>query len=312
MNFFPVIQQLSSIKEYQVDVLRLDLIDEEVSGNKWFKLKYNIEAAKKSQSEQIITFGGAYSNHLAATAAACKKLNFKCIGVVRGEEQLPLNPTLLKAKQNGMILHFVSRELYNKKTEQETLLYLKNTFGTYYLVPEGGNNEAGILGCKEIIKPEWNHDYIFCACGTGATYTGILASVKPHQKVIGVSVLKGVNTMVEDVNTIHKKMYPDSSMKIRGNEELEKAEIKEHCISNNYAFNGYAKLNRELIEFKQTFEADFNIMLDYVYTNKLVYAVFDLIKKSKLRKKSNVLIIHSGGLQGNKGFEERYHLIPRR
>lgn len=312
MLYEPVIQSLVHTLDYQVDVLRLDLMDEEISGNKWFKLKYNIEAAQKSGYGHIITFGGAFSNHLAATAAACKKAKVKCTAVIRGEEQIPLNTTLARAQNNGMQLHFVSREDYDKKTESEFHHYLENLFGSHYLIPEGGNNEKGVMGCQEILDPNWNYDYICCACGTGATYTGLVASVHQHQKVIGISVLKGENLLVEDVKATLKKMFPEKSFLILGNEALQTEVIQDNCITNLYAFKGYAKLDQELIEFKIKFESEYKIQLDYVYTNKLVYAVFDLLTKKKFRSGSSILIIHSGGLQGNEGFEARYHLMPSR
>lgn len=310
MNYSPLIQNLISTKEHLVDMLRLDLIDAEISGNKWFKLKNNIEAAKKAKHKHLITFGGAFSNHLAATAAACKKFNFQSTGIVRGEANLPLNTTLAKAKENGMNLHFVSREFYDKKEQVEFKNYLAEIFGQHYLVPEGGNNEEGILGCMEIMNPAWNYDYVFCACGTAATYTGILAASNENQKVIGLSVLKGENELTTEVNTRSKKMFPENFKYTYGNEALEDVFLKKNCIINLYAFNGYAKYNEELISFKKNFELKFNIPLDYIYTSKLVYGVFDLIKKKKLKEGAKILIIHSGGLQGNLGFETRYHLIP--
>lgn len=312
MLYEPVIQSLIHNQDHQVDILRLDLMDEEISGNKWFKLKYNIEAAKKAGHHHLITFGGAYSNHIAATAAACKKAKLKCTAIIRGEEQIPLNCTLARAKNNGMQLHFVSREDYDKKTESEFQHYLENLFGSHYLIPEGGNNEKGIMGCREILDPNWSYDYICCACGTGATYAGLVASVNEDQKVIGISVLKGENVLVEDVKANLKNIFPQKSLLLLGNEALQSEAIKDNCITNLYAFKGYAKLDQELIEFKKKFESNYPMQLDYVYTNKLVYAVFDLLTKKKFKSGSSILIIHSGGLQGNEGFEARYHLMPSR
>ncbi|MDO9000824.1 MAG: pyridoxal-phosphate dependent enzyme [Bacteroidota bacterium] len=314
INYNPIIQKLSSsLFEEQnllVDVLRLDLIHPEISGNKWFKLKLNLEKAKALNFKTVITFGGAFSNHIAATASACKLEGINCIGIIRGEESQNLNSTLLKAKQDGMLLHFVDRGTYSKKTEVSFANYLLKTFGDYYLIPEGGNNDEGVLGCAEILKTEWDYDFIFIACGTAATYAGVLASAKTNQTVVGINVLKGENLLVNDALNKLQSIFTTKKFVINGNEELEKLQIENSCITNNYCFNGYANLTNELIEFKNKFEKEFNIPLDYIYTNKLFYAVFDIINKNKIRPNSKVLIIHSGGLQGNKGFEERYHLMP--
>ena len=291
-------------------MLRLDLIDEEISGNKWFKLKCNLEKAISQNHHTIVTFGGAFSNHIAATAAACKRYNLKCIGVIRGEENEALNDTLKKAKEDGMFFYFVDRETYRNKNGMAVKDELQKLFGEYYLIPEGGNNEAGLEGCLEILKKEWNYDYVFCACGTGTTYSGLFASKTEQQKVIGISVLKGDNTLPDEANTLLKNMLPNKTLLIKGNEALKKDVLDEDCILNSYAFNGYAKMHKDLLNFKIEFESNYNIALDHIYTSKLLYAVFDLMKLKKLKLNSKILVIHSGGLQGNKPFEERYHLTP--
>lgn len=311
MLYSPIIQTLISVPQLQVDVLRLDLIDEEISGNKWFKLKYNIDEAKRKNHNTVLTFGGAYSNHIAATAAACKRLNISCIGIIRGEITTPLNPTLLKAEANGMQLHFVNREFYSNKDSEHFSDYLKEKFGKFYLIPEGGNNEMGILGCKEICNPDWNYNYIFCACGTGATYTGILANSSADQTIVGVNVLKGENTMLEEVRESMRHYFPIQTKEIKGNEALQTETISHSCITNLYAFKGYASYNPELIKFKIEFENEYKLKLDYIYTTKLMYALFDLIHLKKIKKYSRVLMVHSGGLQGNVGFEERYQFKPK-
>ena len=312
ITYNPIIQKLNSDlfteQNLSVDVLRLDLIHPEISGNKWFKLKCNLQKATAQNFKTIITFGGAFSNHIAATAAACILEGFHSIGIIRGDDSENLNPTLLKAKENGMLLHFVNRETYLRKTEVEFKNELIKIFGEHYLIPEGGNNEEGILGCTEILKSEWNYDFIFCACGTAATYAGILASIKPEQTLVGISVLKGENSLVNAAQNQLKSIVPERKLSLKGNEELEKVILENNCITNKYCFKGYAKFNEILIEFKNDFEYKFNIPLDYIYTNKLFYAVFDLIKNKKIKPNSKILIIHCGGLQGNKGFEERYLL----
>jgi 1-aminocyclopropane-1-carboxylate deaminase len=307
-----IIQTLNSEhlhkQKLTLDVLRLDLIHPEFGGNKWFKLKRNLQKAKDKNIRTIITFGGAYSNHIAATAAACKFFQLQAIGIIRGEESKNLNPTLLKAKEDGMQLHFVSRETYAQKNEPRYHAWLTKTFGQNLLIPEGGNNEEGILGCSEILNPAWDYDYIFCACGTGATFSGIVASCKPTTVVVGMSVLKGANNLPLQVKQQLTVVFPQQHFNVLGNEVLQQSEFTNHCIINTYSFNGYAKKNQELIDFKNKFECDFNIPLDYIYTNKLFYGVFDLIQKQKLKAHAKILIVHSGGLQGNQGFEGGFGL----
>ncbi len=308
INYDPIITKIQ-FQNFDIDVLRLDLIDPEVSGNKWFKLKKNFKKARQDEQKTVITFGGAYSNHIAATAALAKVAGLNSIGVIRGEQTEILNPTLQLAKEKGMQLYFVSREVYSTKDSLDFKKHLSSKFGPHYLIPEGGNNQAGILGCAEILKPEWNYDHVFCACGTGATFTGLLASAKSSQKIIGISVLKGENILVNEVKEQLQKFFPEKTISLCGNEELKKEKIENSFITNNYCFNGYAKKDETLLDFKNKFEKEFNIPLDHVYTSKLFYAVFDLIKNKKINSGSKILIVHSGGLQGNKGFEERYKIM---
>ncbi len=326
----PIIQKLNTPFDYELDVLRLDMLHESISGNKWFKLKYNLQKAQQQNINTIVTFGGAYSNHIAAAANACKFFKLKSVGIIRGEE-ITLNPTLIQAKENGMILEFVSRETYSKKNDKEFKNYLQTKYGNHYLIPEGGNNLEGVLGCTEIIKSEWDYDYVLCACGTATTYAGIVSTINSNSKVLGISVLKGENKLPNDVELILKKLthHVDegsdlspsndcfvteiahrTDVKINGNEEFETEIISENCITSNYSFNGYANYYQPLIDFKNNFETQYNIPLDYVYTNKLFFAAFNLMLKQKLKKNANVLVIHSGGLQGNRGFEERFIKKP--
>jgi 1-aminocyclopropane-1-carboxylate deaminase len=291
-------------------MLRLDQLDKDVSGNKWFKLKYNLEQALKQSHTTVLTFGGAFSNHIAATAAACKKYKLKSVGIIRGEEDQKGNPTLKTAIENGMELHFVSREEYSKKSELQFKEDLLSKFGDHYLIPEGGNNAEGVLGCMEILKPDWKYDYIVCACGTGTTYAGIAASTAKDQIVLGIGTLKGENKLPVETEGLLRSIFTDKEIAVAGNAEINAEFIRTNCITNNYCFSGYAKFDKELVEFKNQFEKKFEIVLDYVYTNKLAYAVFDLVAKRKFRSGSKILMIHSGGLQGNAGFENRYHLIP--
>lgn len=287
-------------------MLRLDLIDPEISGNKWFKLKYNLEQARLQGINTILTFGGAFSNHIAATAATCKRFGLQSVGVIRGEEST--NPTLIEAKKNGMKLHFVSREQYTRKEEVDFQAQLQMRFGDCLIIPEGGSNSEGMKGCMEILPPNLDYDYIFCACGTGATYSGLFRAKASKSKLIGISVLKGENKMPQEVERLLHSFGTGTAVKIYGNEVLQKEIIQEDCILNSYAFKGYARYEAQLVDLKKEFESIYKIPLDYVYTNKLMFGVFDLVKQKKLPSGSKLLIIHSGGLQGNKGFEELYDL----
>ncbi|MDI1354317.1 MAG: pyridoxal-phosphate dependent enzyme [bacterium] len=308
VTYDPIIQPIFSDSNYQVNVLRLDQLHENIPGNKWFKLKYNLERAKKEDLRTILTFGGAYSNHIAATAAAVKLAGFSSVGVIRGEETNPLNSTLLLAKENGMQIHFISRELYSKKNEPNFLNQLQEKFGPFYLIPEGGSNKEGILGCMEILDRTWDYDYIFCACGTGSTYAGLVLSAPSSSVVIGINVLKGQNSTHQAVNDMLTSINPSSTVSISGNEALEKTYLIGNCITDQYAFSGYAGYHSSLVEFKWLFEKQYGMVLDHLYTNKVFYAVFDLMKLQKLPLGSKILVIHTGGQQANESFEKRYHL----
>ncbi|MCD6018079.1 MAG: 1-aminocyclopropane-carboxylate deaminase [Bacteroidetes bacterium] len=284
ISYSPIIHSIT-YKGYRIGVLRLDLIHPEISGNKWFKLRYNLEQAKKENKDTIITFGGAFSNHIAATAVACKLEDLKSIGIIRGEETSANNPTLSLAKQNGMELLFVSRDEYSQKTDGGYLQRLRYMYPEAFVVPEGGDNRLGQKGCEEILTEEMSgYATIFCAYGTGTTFKGLTKSLLPSQQLIAVNVLKYEARVSE----------PQTS------------------ILNEYHFGGYAKHTDVLLDFKSWFENEYQISLDYVYTSKLFFAVFDLINQNKFNKEEKILIIHSGGLQGNKGYEERYNLKPNR
>lgn len=284
IKYTPIINKIE-YNGYRIGVLRLDLIHPEISGNKWFKLKYNLQQAKKVNKNTIITFGGAFSNHIAATAVACKVEGFKSIGIIRGEESSVTNPTLLLAQQNGMELLFVNRVEYTQKNDTGYLQRLRYMYPDAYIIPEGGDNALGQKGCEEILTKETsNFTTIFCAHGTGTTYKGISKSLLPNQKLTGINVLKFDAVTNEPQIT----------------------------ILNNYHFGGYAKHTQELLDFKSWFEEIYSIQLDYVYTSKLFFAAFDLMRQNTLDKNQEILIIHCGGLQGNEGYEKRYNLNPKR
>ncbi len=302
-DYTPIINSINFYGQL-IDVLRLDLMHPQYGGNKYFKLKYNLKKAKSLNLNTILTFGGAHSNHIYSCAAVCKELGFNSIAVIRGEESLiTQSPTLQFALKCGMKLHFISREKYKGKTDESFIEELKQVFGEFYLVPEGGNNYDGVKGCTQILTEELKgYDYVFCACGTATTFSGIKISAKHQQKIIGVSVLKGKNELINDANEWFEVF---NSEKIN---PLESGIINQSTIISDYHFGGYATYNKQLVDFKKEFENKHSIGLDYIYTSKLFYSVFDLINNGRINPNSKILIIHSGGQQGNKGFETRYNI----
>jgi len=272
-------------KEVSLFIKRIDKIHPFVSGNKWFKLKYNLLEAKKQGYNTLLTFGGAYSNHISATAFAAQEKGLMSIGIIRGEEHLPLNPTLRFAIDNGMKLHYISRSNYNKKTSTNFLEALKNQFGDFYLIPEGGTNELAIQGTAEILDANDTQDYICCAVGTGGTIAGIINTSNDQQTVIGFPVIKGFEQLEKDINNWT-------------NETNNK-------FINDYVGNGYAKINKDLVDFINEFNARHNIPLDTIYNGKMMMGILDLVDKDFFPKGSSILVIHTGGLQGNKGMTER-------
>lgn len=269
-------------------IKREDLLHPYVSGNKFRKLKYNLLESRKQGYGTILTFGGAYSNHISAASYAAKAFGLRSIGVIRGEElrdKISENPTLRFAHANGMRFEFVSREDYRQKDSASFIENLRLKFGDFYLVPEGGTNELAIKGCEEILTEEDDFfDYICCAVGTGGTISGIINSTKSHQKVLGFPALKGD--------------FLD--------EEIKKFVQKENWeLITGYHFGGYGKINEELISFINKFRGKTHIPLDPVYTGKMCFGVFDLIRRGYFEKDAHILLIHTGGLQGITGMNEK-------
>lgn len=268
-------------------IKREDLLHPHISGNKFRKLKYNLAQAKKENQTTLLTFGGAFSNHILAVAAAGKEYGFKTIGVIRGEElqsKIDDNPTLQKARQFGMVFEFVSRESYRDKEAPGFIGQLRNKYGDFYLIPEGGTNDLAIKGCEEILTPEdADFDYICCAVGTGGTISGIINCSKPGQQVLGFPALKST-FLKEDICRFATK----------GNWDL----------VTDYHFGGYAKVSAELIGFINDFHKKNKIILDPIYTGKMVFAVIDLIGKGYFPENSRILMIHTGGLQGIAGMNK--------
>jgi len=285
-------QELHLPYNVSLTVKREDLIHPYISGNKYRKLKYNIAFAKANTYKTLLTFGGAYSNHIAATAVAGMHYGFQTVGVIRGEElgvdldkTLKENTTLAKAVSCGMHLKFISREMYKQKEEASVLELLKNEFPGAYMLPEGGTNDLAIKGCEEILtEVDLSYDYICCAVGTGGTISGIINSASSSQKVLGFPALKG-----DFLNVELQKLTATS------NWELQQA----------YHFGGYAKVTEDLVSFINQFKKTHDILLDPIYTGKMMFGIFDLISKGYFPQNSRILAIHTGGLQGVAGINQK-------
>lgn len=270
-----------SNKNIRLSVLRLDKIDPVISGNKWFKLKYYLQDARMQQKSTVATFGGAWSNHIVATAYGCKEAGLKSIGVIRGEQPEVLSSTLQDALKYGMELVFVTRNEYKSKDA------IINTFKNkdWYWVNEGGFGATGARGAAEIVSLVDNfssYSYIIGAVGTGTMLAGLILSAN-DQKVIGISSMKGNYSLDEDIKKLVNTQKPNASFK----------------IIHDYHFGGYGKHPLELMEFINDIYLAHNLPLDIVYTGKTLYAIKELAKKDYFQPGSNLLMIHSGGLQGN-------------
>lgn len=270
-------------KGVAVSVLRLDKIHPLISGNKWFKLRFYLADAKKQAKKTIVTFGGAWSNHILATAAACKLNSFACIGIIRGEVPTTLSPTLLLAKAAGMQLIFISREDYAEKKLPVAL-----ETNDYYFINEGGFGIDGAAGAATILDhcSKQSYDIIGCACGTGTMVAGLINGALPVQQIIGISVLKNNLALNEQVQSL--------LLNERSNFQL----------IHDYHFGGYAKYKSELIDFMNMFYEHTGIPSDFVYTGKLFFALYQLVKSNSFQPGCRILLIHSGGLTGNNSLKK--------
>lgn len=268
-------------------IKREDLLHPYISGNKFRKLKYNLAKAKKQNHQTLLTFGGAFSNHILAVAAAGKEYGFRTVGIIRGEElagKVPENPTLQRAQDFGMDFTFITREQYRNKNELKFIEVLHNKFGDFYVIPEGGTNELAVKGCEEILtKTDENFDYICCAVGTGGTLSGLINCSKPSQQVLGFPALKG-GFLRQDICSFATKSNWD--------------------LITDYHFGGYGKVSEELILFINGFYQTHKIPLDPIYTGKLMFGVMDLIWHNYFPDNSKILVIHTGGLQGIAGMNK--------
>jgi len=287
------VQQIrfSEIDKYDISlsIKREDQLHPFISGNKYRKLKYNLAEAFQQNKSSLLTFGGAFSNHIAATAAAGFEHGFNTIGVIRGDELatnlkevLETNPTLKFASEHNMQFYFVTRSDYRNKTTPQFIKTLEDKFGDFYLVPEGGTNHFAVKGCEEILsEDDKQYDIICSSVGTGGTISGLINSAKTHQKVIGFPALKG-DFLKNEIKPYVRNMDNWS-------------------LNTNYHFGGYAKISEELITFINKFKNETNIPLDPIYTGKMLFGIVDLIKNGYFKKGTKILAIHTGGLQGIEG-----------
>ena len=269
--------------DLHVDVLRTDLLHPVISGNKWYKLRFYLEEAIQKQVQLVVTFGGPWSNHIVATAAACKWKGIPCAGIIRGEEPEQWSDTLLEAKHFGMQLFFSSREDFRAKKIRASLL-LQDPF----IIAEGGYGEAGVQGAATMLddfKLE-KYSHIVCAVGTGTMIAGLLQRALPQQQVTGIPVLKVGDGFEQHIIPFLKQGHAPYKMIY------------------DYHFGGYAKQTDELITFMNELHTQTSVPTDFVYTGKLFYAVNDLAQKGYFPEGSSILIVHSGGLQGNRSLEK--------
>ena len=265
---------------------REEILHPHISGNKYRKLYYNLKEATKLNHDTLLTFGGAYSNHIVATAYVAQQQGFRSIGVIRGEELAftERNPSLRFAESCGMEFYFVSRETYREKHTDKFLEELQNRFGRFYSLPEGGTNELAVQGCEEILtKDDEKFTHIALAVGTGGTLSGVIRTSLAHQKVLGFPAVRG-NFLQKDICTFTNK--------------------SNWALISTYHFGGYAKITKELVTFANEFYQKCGIALDPIYTAKMVYGIFDLAKKDYFRSSDQILMIHTGGLQAIAGMNE--------
>ncbi len=303
----PMIQRLVSdfTEKYGIAlyIKRLDLIHPHIKGNKWYKLKHNIAEATQKNKTTLLTFGGAFSNHIYATAAAGKTFGMKTIGIIRGEATQPLNHILSFATENDMQLYYVDRSLYKLLRENfaSPLFYeklatiltdnvasnLRNNLENIYVIPEGGANNFAVLGCQEISQNLENQfDVISCACGTGGTLAGIiLGCPSPTVEKIGFVVLKGGEFMNSDIE------------KLMSNIKNNNVTYPIHfSLQTTYHFGGYAKKTPELLAFINDFNKTYNLIIEPTYTGKMFFGLFDLISKGHFKTGTRILAIHTGGI----------------
>jgi len=278
--------------DVKVFMKRIDLVHPVISGNKWYKMKYNISEMMEQGKDTLLTFGGAFSNHIHAAATAGKIFGFRTIGLLRGEEHLPLNETLLSAVENGMEIHYIDRTTFRERESEQFLEELKNKYGNAYILPLGGTNNIALKGCAEIVDNiDVDYDYICSASGSGGTFAGIVAGLNGNKKGIAFPALKGGEFLEEVISDL---VF-----------EYSEKHFSNWHLNTDYHFGGFAKLTKELVEFTKEFEKLNGFELDYIYTNKMMFGISELIKSGYFKSGETIVAIHSGGLQGNLGMQKK-------
>ena len=278
---------------------RDDLVNPELPGNKARKLKYNLAAAQAQGQHTLLTFGGAYSNHIAAVATAGRLYGFQTIGLIRGEAATKLNPTLRQATADGMRLHYLDRSSYRRRPEPEFIAELLARFGPAYVLPEGGSNALALTGCAELvgeIRALTSFEALAVAAGSGGTLAGLLQGLGGQQYAVGIAALKGGSFLSNDIDGLIQQ----ATGQIYSN----------YSLQTGYHFGGYAAYSAELLAFIQRFQAQHGVLLDPIYTGKLMLGVLDLIAKGYFARGSTVVAIHTGGQQAWAGWHERFGTDP--
>lgn len=260
---------------------RDDLIHAELPGNKWRKLKYNIAAAQEQGAGTLLTFGGAYSNHIRATAAAGHYFGFNTIGVIRGEEHAPLNSALAYATSRGMQLAYMDRSVYREKTNPSVIAGLRARFGDFYLIPEGGSNALAVEGCRELADEiDVDFDVICCPCGTGGTLAGISAALRQGQRAVGFSALKGGTFLVDEVAELQRQSLG--------------AVLNNWTIETEFHFGGFARRTPELDDFVKFFAQIHGLILDWVYVAKMMFGIFTLAERGAFTPDTSIVAVITG------------------
>lgn len=276
-------------------IKREDLVHTQISGNKWYKLKHNLQHAKDQGFSRLVSFGGAFSNHLHALAFAGQQFAFETIGVVRGERPERLNPTLADAEEWGMRLHFVSRADYRRRHDAEFVAKLVEPYQPCFVIPEGGANQWALAGCRDIVaginQQLTDFDVVCVPCGTGATLAGIVSALDGRAEVLGFSALKGATSLINEISVMVAEFDAKSATQWHLIDEF-------HC-------GGFAKMTSELVAFMQGWQQQTGVALDPVYTGKMMMGLCELLKRGYFPAGTTIVAVHTGGMQGLRGMQDR-------